>query len=153
MGYELGVTELGIMHRRMAGMLKFSCKESCYYTLIGVLRTPWWLRVPTGHISLYSMYPVMGNQRPTDAWCPMGYRPTAFSRPGTSRYARCTRLWGISVLRTYGARWVTGSTAFSRPGTSRYARYTRLWGISVLRTHGARWVTGPQLSRDRRHNS
>ena len=36
-----------------------------------------------GHISLYSMYPVMGNQRPTDAWCPMGYRPTAFSRPET----------------------------------------------------------------------
>ena len=60
-----------------------------------------------GHISLCSMYPVMGNQRPTDAWCPMGYRPTAFSRPGTSRYTRCTRLWGISVLRTHGARWVT----------------------------------------------
>ncbi len=60
------------MPRRMAGMLKFSCKESCCYTLIGVLRTPWWLRVPTGHISLYSMYPVMGNQRPTDAMLPDG---------------------------------------------------------------------------------
>ena len=72
MGYGLGISELWIMHRRMAGMLEFSCKESCYYTLIGVLRTPWWLRVPTGHISLYSMYPVMGNQRPTDAMLPDG---------------------------------------------------------------------------------
>ena len=61
-------------------MLEFSCKESCYYTLIGVLRTPWWLRVPTGHISLYSMYPVMGNQRPTDAMLPDGLQVPQLSR-------------------------------------------------------------------------
>ncbi len=78
--------------------------------------------------------------------------PTAFSRPGTSRYARCTRLWGISVLRTPCCLMGYRSHSFLTAGhISLYSMYPVMGNQRPTDAMLPDGLQVPQLSHGRAH--